>query len=333
MMEHWEGDCMGGVELSAEAIARVRRTERLGRPVIFFERVGSTNDVAHQQALAGAAEGLLVVADEQTSGRGRMGRSWWAPKGSSLLFSVLLRPALPAVQAGQLTMCLGLGAVEAIESATGLRPALKWPNDLLLEGRKLGGMLAELRTAGDRVEYAVLGLGLNVNLGFEEAANSTACERWISLSTVLGHDVDRVELLAEILARCQAWYGLLAPAETEAASVPETGTPAPVWRPSGPGSGPEGSGRSRRLEAGPGWREAGEQIHAAWAARLDTLGRYITVSGAAGQLRGRAVGVSLHGALLLETDDGETQEAWGGDVSILATASGAGHETENDPSL
>jgi BirA family biotin operon repressor/biotin-[acetyl-CoA-carboxylase] ligase len=278
-------------ELSVDAIACARRTRRLGWPVIFFERVGSTNDVAHQQALSGSPEGLLVVADEQTAGRGRMGRSWWAPRGSSLLFSLLLRPTIPTAQAGQLTMCLGLGAVEAIEVVTALRPALKWPNDLLLDSRKLGGMLAELRTAGDRVEYAVLGLGLNVNGEFDE-------DRWTSLSSVLGRAVDRVLLLAEILARCEAWYERLAPAEEEAGSPkPEPGG----WK------AEDKSGRSM----------GGEQIHAAWAAQLDTLGRYVTVSGPAGQLRGRAVGVSPHGSLLLEKEDGETCEVWGGDVSVL----------------
>jgi len=256
-------------DLSAEAIARARGAARFGQPVIFFERVGSTNDVACRQAAAGAAEGLLVVADEQTAGRGRIGRSWWAPKGASLLFSLLLRPAIPPARAGQLTMCLGLGAVEGIERVTGLRPALKWPNDLLLDGRKLGGMLAELRATGDRVEYAVLGLGLNVNAAPPDLAATSIC-----LATVLGSAVDRVELLAEILARCEGWYERLLAAETN------------------------------------------EPIHAAWAARLDTLGRDVTVSAAGGLLHGRAVGVTPEGALLLEQEDGRIQVVWGGDVTL-----------------
>jgi BirA family biotin operon repressor/biotin-[acetyl-CoA-carboxylase] ligase len=275
--EEQEAGCMGKGELTAEAIARARRTARLGRPVIYFGRVGSTNDVALQQGATGAAEGLLVVADEQTAGRGRMGRSWVAPRGTSLLFSLLLRPAIPSSQAGKLMMCLGLGAVEGIEIVTGLRPALKWPNDLLLEGRKLGGMLAEMRTAGDRVEYAVLGLGLNVNIELEGQA-------WMSLSTVLGRRTDRVELLAEILARCEAWYDRLADS---------TATP------------------------GDDQRTSGEQIHAAWAARLDTLGRYVTVSTPSGEFRGRATGVTSEGALILEAEIGEPRVVWSGDVSIL----------------
>ena len=154
-------------DLSAESIAAALITQRLGRPVLYFPRTGSTNDVAHAEAATGALDGLLVIADEQTAGRGRLDRRWWAPPGSSLLMSLLLRPPLPPNQAGQLTMCLGLAAIEGIEAVTGLRPALKWPNDLLLNGRKLGGMLTELRLDGERLAYAVLGLGVNVNMDFE----------------------------------------------------------------------------------------------------------------------------------------------------------------------
>lgn len=104
--------------LSPEAIAQVLTTRRLGRPTLYFPTVGSTNDVAHEEARAGAADGLLVIADAQTAGRGRLGRRWWAPPGACLLLSLLLRPDIPLQRAGQLTMCLGLGAVEGIASVT-----------------------------------------------------------------------------------------------------------------------------------------------------------------------------------------------------------------------
>ena len=151
-------------KLSAETISAALTTRQLGRSLLWFTQIGSTNDVAHDQARSGAPDGLLIVADEQTAGRGRLDRRWWAPPGSSLLMSLLLRPALPPSRAGQLTMCLGLAAVEGIEAVTGLQPALKWPNDLLLDGRKLGGMLTELRLDGEQLAYAVLGLGINVNV-------------------------------------------------------------------------------------------------------------------------------------------------------------------------
>jgi BirA family biotin operon repressor/biotin-[acetyl-CoA-carboxylase] ligase len=276
-------------DLSAEAIAAALTTRRLGRPVLYLPRTGSTNDVAHERASTGAAEGLLVIADEQTAGRGRLNRCWWAPPGSSLLMSLLLRPPLPPDRAGQLTMCLGLAAVEGIEAVTGLRPALKWPNDLLLEDRKLGGMLTELRLNGEQVAYAVLGLGINVNVTFDEGRttndenssslvlgpSSDLANTAISLSMILGREVDRLALLAVLLARCEAWY-------------------------------------ERAL--------AGESPHASWAARLDTVGRRVTVATTTGSVAGMAVGVTPEGALLVRGDDAVEHIIWSGDVTALRRA-------------
>jgi len=273
-------------ELTPECIQRALTTRRLGRPALFFERVGSTNDVAHERAAAGAAEGLLVVAEEQTAGRGRLDRTWWAPPGSSLLVSLLFRPPVAAHLAGRLAMCLGLGAVEGIEGVTGLRPALKWPNDLVLGGRKLGGMLSETRLVGARLRYAVLGLGLNVNGDFSEApASLPDLEKTAtSLSLVLGHPVDRLPLLAAILSRCEAWYDRWLLAQEE------------------PAAGGSGG------------------LHEAWLARLDTLGRRVAVTTSEGPLSGVAVGVSPEGALLLRADDGRVHTVWSGDVTSLRTA-------------
>lgn len=208
-------------ELCADLIERALTTRRLGRPARFFPTIDSTNDVAHAEAATGAPDGLLVIADEQTAGRGRLERRWWAPPGTCLLLSLLLRPAIPLHRTGQLTMCLGLGAAEGIERVTGLAIQLKWPNDLLLHGRKLGGMLTELRAAGERLDYAVLGIGINVNfeLGHHlQPAASELAETAISLQMALGRPVDRLALLAAILARTEAWYeGMLAGASPHAA--------------------------------------------------------------------------------------------------------------------
>jgi BirA family biotin operon repressor/biotin-[acetyl-CoA-carboxylase] ligase len=273
-------------DLTAEAIAAALTTRRLGRPTLYFPTIGSTNDVAHERAAAGAFDGLLVIADEQTAGRGRIDRRWWSPPGSSLLMSLLLRPALPPDRAGELTMCLGLAAVEGIEAATGLRPALKWPNDLLLDGRKLGGMLTELRLDGERLAYAVLGLGVNVNVAFTtsplastltstSAAPPELADTAIGLSMALGREVDRVALLVAILVRCETWY-------------------------------------ERVL--------AGESPHAAWAARLDTLGRRVRVTTTADSVVGVAVGVTPAGALLVRGDDATARVVWSGDVTALRRA-------------
>ena len=126
-------------DLSAASITAALATQRLGRPVLYFPFIGSTNDVAHERAAAGAPDGLLVIADEQRAGRGRLDRRWWAPPGSSLLMSLLLRPSLPLDRAGQLTMCLGLAAAEGIEAVTGLRPALKRPTTCYSTGASWAG--------------------------------------------------------------------------------------------------------------------------------------------------------------------------------------------------
>ena len=271
--------------LSAKQIAATLTTRRLGRPVSYFPAIGSTNDEAHRLAQGGAGDGALVLADEQTAGRGRLDRTWWAPSGTCLLFSLLLRPALPLRCAGQLTMCLGLGAAAGIEQTTGVRAGLKWPNDLVLNGRKLGGILAELRTDGDRLDYAVLGLGLNVNVAFDEGRRRTKgkedqppsdlAETAISLAMAVGHQVDRLALLAAILAHTEVWYDRLL---------------------------------------------AGESPHTAWAARLDTVDRRVTVSLPASRLTGVATGVTPEGALVVRDDNGREHVVWTGDVVSVRLA-------------
>lgn len=192
-------------------------TRFLGHPIVYHPVVDSTQALAHQAAQAGAAEGLVVLADEQRAGKGRLGRRWLAPFGASLLLSILLRPHLPVAQAGRLTMCAGLGAAEAVETLTGLAVQLKWPNDLYLAGKKLAGLLTETSLDGGQLVYAVVGLGLNVNVLF--AADDELAATATSLAMVLGREVDRVALLEAVLQRIEARYQDL-----------RHGTsPAPAW--------------------------------------------------------------------------------------------------------
>jgi BirA family biotin operon repressor/biotin-[acetyl-CoA-carboxylase] ligase len=197
-------------DLSSDIIARALADLRMPWHALYFEQTGSTNDIAREHARQGANEGLLVIAEEQTAGRGRLNRSWWAPPGTCLLMSLLLRPPIAASQSGWLTMCLGLSAVEGIEDATGVRAGLKWPNDLVLGGRKLGGMLAEAELDGERVAYAVLGLGLNVNVAFDPVSSPPELvDTATSLLSELGRAVDRAALLAAILVRFEDRYARL----------------------------------------------------------------------------------------------------------------------------
>ena len=139
---------------------------RFGRPLKAFDEVGSTNDVALEWAHSGAPEGAVVVADHQTRGRGRSGRQWSSDPGAGLLFSLVLRPDEGNVAPGLVATAVGVGCARGIEAATGLEVALKWPNDLLVGGRKIAGILLETRSAGGGAPQPVVaGVGVTVSWG------------------------------------------------------------------------------------------------------------------------------------------------------------------------
>lgn len=199
--------------LLPEAVAEGLATARFGRHVLHCEQIGSTNDYARELALAGAPEGTIVVAEEQTSGRGRLGRVWLAPPRSCLLLSLIFRPSLPAGEAFRLTMLTSVAAACAVETVSGVVPAIKWPNDLLVGGKKLAGILSEASALEDRLDYAVVGLGLNVNFDparYPEIANSAT-----SLSAVTGGEVSRLRLLQALLWEVEARYETLVPGRAD----------------------------------------------------------------------------------------------------------------------
>ena len=190
--------------LSAQAIARGLGTLMLGQQVEYRARVESTNDVARQLADAGAAEGALVIADEQTAGRGRLGRAWIAPPRSSLLMSMILRPNLAPSQTARVTMAVALGACAGIHAAVGLDAELKWPNDILLRGKKCGGILAESSTVEERVEYVIVGLGLNAN--FARALVDGIPADATTIADELGAPTPRALLAQAILRAIERYY-------------------------------------------------------------------------------------------------------------------------------
>jgi BirA family biotin operon repressor/biotin-[acetyl-CoA-carboxylase] ligase len=181
-------------------------TRRLGRDYEFLSACASTNDVVRSRAAAGAVEGLVIVADSQTAGRGRLGRSWHSPPGQNLYLSLLLRPALAARHAAPLTLLAGAALARTLAEA-GATPRLRWPNDLLLPAadgfRKAAGILADMATDGERVRHIVLGVGLNVN-GLEFPPE--LAERATSLRMAHGHAFDRGQLLIDFLAAFEPIY-------------------------------------------------------------------------------------------------------------------------------
>jgi BirA family biotin operon repressor/biotin-[acetyl-CoA-carboxylase] ligase len=183
-------------DLTTTAILDGLTTRCLGQRVVTYEVVDSTNAVAKTLAAQGAAEGTLVIADEQTAGRGRLDRRWLAPPGTSLLFSLIFRPQVAVARAAALTMICGLGVREAVREITALPAQLKWPNDIVLRGRKVGGILTELSTSGQHLQWVVVGIGLNVNL---PVALLPAEFGATSLQHELGQPISRVRLLQQTL--------------------------------------------------------------------------------------------------------------------------------------
>lgn len=196
--------------LTPAAIGAGLHTERFGRWVHYFERTGSTNDVARSLAVEGAPEGTLVIAEEQAAGRGRLGRSWLAPARSCLLMSLILRPSVPATQGFRATMLCAVAAAMAVERVCEVRPAVKWPNDLLLGGKKLAGVLSEASAVESRLDWVVVGVGLNVN--FDPALYPEIAATATSLQAELGREVSRLGLLRTFLEELEAGYRYLAPA-------------------------------------------------------------------------------------------------------------------------
>ena len=182
---------------------------RMGHPLRHLGSVGSTNAEALAWAATGAPEGAVVVADEQSAGRGRWGRTWLSGRDASLTFSLVLRPEAEAAGIGLLPLTLGVATADAIEELTSLSAALKWPNDVTYDGRKLAGILVETRVEGGKVTAAIAGIGVNVGWGREEIPRDIA-ERATSLAVEMrGDPPSRAALLAAILSWFEPLYDSL----------------------------------------------------------------------------------------------------------------------------
>ncbi|MEJ7585495.1 MAG: biotin--[acetyl-CoA-carboxylase] ligase [Acidimicrobiales bacterium] len=251
---------------------------------------GSTNADARALARDGASEGIVLVADHQSAGRGRHDRRWEAPPSASLLLTVLLRP--PAAGVGATTMAVAVAAAEATESVAAVSPRLKWPNDLVWPGdgsepdRKLGGILAEADwpaaadvAAGWRApgpsERAVVVVGLGLNVNWPDPPGGELADTAVAVNHLAGRDIDREELLIELLGRLDGHYGDLV---------------------------------ARRSEAG---------VFGSWRSRSATLGRQVRVDLGVEDIEGTAVDVTSDGHLVVETAPGRRRTLAVGDVVHL----------------
>jgi BirA family biotin operon repressor/biotin-[acetyl-CoA-carboxylase] ligase len=172
--------------------------------IYHFFKAGSTSDIALELGHRGAPHGTVVIAEEQTAGRGRMrGRTWHSEKASGIYVSVLLRPAMPPAEAAMLTLVAGLAGHAAVEQQTGVAPDIRWPNDLLLNGRKFGGILTEMHAVPDRIEFVVIGIGMNVNHEQFPAELETLAT---SLRIETRRTQSRLELLVRLLLELERYY-------------------------------------------------------------------------------------------------------------------------------
>ncbi len=191
--------------LADDLLARLGLTKVVGRDIRVFEQTTSTNDVAEKLARDGVPEGVVVYAESQTKGRGRLGRFWMSPTRKGLWSSVLLRPRLSPQETTQLTVISATAPRRAVRTVTGLTADIKWPNDLLVRGKKTAGILTELSAELDRVRHVILGIGVDVNLdagGFPPELRDLAT----SLKIESGKSVSRPELAVEILRELDAAY-------------------------------------------------------------------------------------------------------------------------------
>ncbi len=190
------------------------RTEQFGKKIYAFPQIVSTNEVAFRLALNGAEEGEVVVAESQTKGKGRMGRQWESPAGLNIYLSIILRPKMLPNKTPLITLMAAVACAEAIDEVVGLIPAIKWPNDLMIGKKKLGGILTEADMELDRIHFVVVGIGINVNMPPSEFPPSIK-DIATSLLEAGGRNVSRTALTQAILRQLEQWYARLGQGRAE----------------------------------------------------------------------------------------------------------------------
>lgn len=261
---------------SESEIASRLRTKWAGRKLIFFESTGSTNPDAKRFAEEGMPHGTTVVADRQTAGRGRRGRSWESPAGKSIYFTIVIRPSFAPEKAPMVTLVMALSVAEAIHEVTGLDTGIKWPNDIVVNGKKVVGILTEMSMTPEmnEIQFLVAGVGVNVNQDGPEDFPEKLRETATSLKIESGRQFDRAGLLAQILVRFEADYETFERALTLSAL-------------------------RERYEAHLIGRDAAVRV-------LDPAGEYTGISR----------GITDTGELLVEREAGETVLVYAGEVSV-----------------
>ncbi len=262
--------------LSQSEIASRLHTKWAGRKLYYFESTGSTNTDAKRLAEEGEPHGTTIVANMQTAGKGRRGRTWQSPAGANTYFTILLKPTFSPDKASMLTLVMALSVAEAIEEITGLKADIKWPNDIVVHKKKVVGMLTEMSTTPemDEIQYVVIGVGTNVNYDspedFPEELRPTAT----SLRIEAGHLINRAALTERMLARFEVNY------EKFEETLDLSG------------------------------------LMDSYEKHLINVGAQVRVLDPAGEYTGISRGINTVGELLVEKENGETVNVYAGEVSV-----------------
>ncbi len=185
------------------------KTKIFGREVISYKKVDSTNDIAYQLAEKGVKEGTVILADEQSKGKGRHGRRWVSPSKGGIYMSCVLRPQITPNEIPMITLLAAVAAAKAVEDITSLDVSIKWPNDIMLDGKKVCGILTEIKAEQDRVDFVILGIGINVNTPVKQLPRGASSLKEESHRRGGETDILRVELVKKILETLEEYYTLL----------------------------------------------------------------------------------------------------------------------------
>lgn len=290
--------------LFAEDIQHRLGRTMIGRHVLVYEKTASTNDLVEKLALDGAAEGVVVFAESQTRGRGRMGRSWASPRGKGLWFSTLLRPKLPLSSVARLAIAASVAIARAIHKQTGLAAGIKWPNDVFITGRKCAGILAEMRTELDAIKFVILGIGLDVNC---DAGDFPPEVRKIATSLKIEMEMDqntsavaavsdrrRGDATTEIGGQRPPLQDSINRGDLAVALLRELD-------------------RAYRLASGD---DGFDEIRREWGRLSSTLGKRVALQIGPHRLEGFAQALDEDGSLLVRCDNGRIEHVVSGDVMM-----------------
>ncbi|WP_163100972.1 biotin--[acetyl-CoA-carboxylase] ligase [Peribacillus alkalitolerans] len=259
-------------KVSESEIRMGLKTKTMGQAISYFETIDSTQKVAHMLANEGADEGTIVIAEEQIQGKGRMARNWHSPKYTGVWMSTILKPNIPLQRAPQLTLLAAVAVVQAIEEITDLSPLIKWPNDILVNGKKITGILTEMQAESDKINSIILGIGINVNQKREDFPEELQ-EKASSIYIETGKEHSRALIVQTVLEKLEALYNLYL-------------------------------------------TKGFMPIKLLWESYAISIGTEIIATTLHQVIKGKAIGITDEGVLLLQDDEGEIHSIYSADIHL-----------------